>query len=301
MVLPRPRWIQSGSGSWRFLVEPPWLASHLLVGLMVVAMVGLGLWQVHRLEGRRRINAMLAARMAESPVPVDRLISPTTPVAVADRQLDRRVEATGTFDAADQVVVGPETDADGNAAWWLATPLVLADGTVVVVNRGTIPYDAWSPNLAGPGSTRSARADAALAAYPPRRGPVTVSGLLAETQTRTEGLRDPATGALVDLHRLDLGRLADQLPGPVLPVVLDQQPPVADPSGPQPVPAPALGDGPHLTYAIQWFSFTAATVVLYPILLRRRSRRDLRPRQPSGVGSAERRAEARRRARAGVS
>ncbi len=83
---------------WRFLVQPAWIASHLFVAVMVIAMVNLGLWQVRRLEGRRQINAMLAARMAAPPVPIDHLVSPTTPVTTADHQADRRVRATGVFD-----------------------------------------------------------------------------------------------------------------------------------------------------------------------------------------------------------
>jgi cytochrome oxidase assembly protein ShyY1 len=41
---------------------------------------------------------------------------------------------------------------------------------------------------------------------------------------------------------------------------------------PEPVPTPELGDGPHLNYAGQWLIFAALTVMVYPLLLRRRAR-----------------------------
>jgi cytochrome oxidase assembly protein ShyY1 len=36
-----------------------------------------------------------------------------------------------------------------------------------------------------------------------------------------------------------------------------------------PVPPPELGEGPHLSYAVQWFIFTTIAVVGYPLILRR--------------------------------
>ena len=41
---------------------------------------------------------------------------------------------------------------------------------------------------------------------------------------------------------------------------------------PEPVPAPTLDEGPHLSYAVQWFIFTTVAVVGYPLILRRRAR-----------------------------
>jgi cytochrome oxidase assembly protein ShyY1 len=37
----------------------------------------------------------------------------------------------------------------------------------------------------------------------------------------------------------------------------------------QPVPLPDLGEGPHLSYAVQWFIFSVIAVVGYPLVLRR--------------------------------
>jgi cytochrome oxidase assembly protein ShyY1 len=55
-----------------------------------------------------------------------------------------------------------------------------------------------------------------------------------------------------------------------LPVVvqLKTSAPGDDPSL-APIPLPELGDGPHLSYAVQWFLFAAVAAVGYVLLLRR--------------------------------
>jgi cytochrome oxidase assembly protein ShyY1 len=35
------------------------------------------------------------------------------------------------------------------------------------------------------------------------------------------------------------------------------------------VPPPELDEGPHLSYAVQWFIFSAIAIVGYPLVLRR--------------------------------
>ena len=41
---------------------------------------------------------------------------------------------------------------------------------------------------------------------------------------------------------------------------------------PIPVPPPNLNDGPHLSYAFQWFFFTTGTIIAYALILRHRRR-----------------------------
>jgi cytochrome oxidase assembly protein ShyY1 len=49
-----------------------------------------------------------------------------------------------------------------------------------------------------------------------------------------------------------------------------QAPPLGD--LPIPVPRPSLDEGPHLSYAFQWFFFSFATVLVYALILRKRRR-----------------------------
>src|ERR1041385_7044632 len=69
----------------------------LVVLAVVVATicVGLGVWQLQRLKGRRARNAVLAARLALPPLDVDRKLS-------VDSARVRHVTAHGVYDFADE-------------------------------------------------------------------------------------------------------------------------------------------------------------------------------------------------------
>ena len=73
------------------------------------------------------------------------------------------------------------------------------------------------------------------------------------------------------MSRIDLDTVAELLGTDVAErwVQLERQDP---PRGdlPVPVPPPLLDDGPHLSYAFQWFFFSTATVIAYVLILRRR-------------------------------
>ena len=40
---------------------------------------------------------------------------------------------------------------------------------------------------------------------------------------------------------------------------------------PAPVPVPTMDEGPHFSYAVQWFIFSTVAVVGYPLILRKRA------------------------------
>jgi surfeit locus 1 family protein len=174
----------------------------------------------------------------------------------------RRVRVRGTYDAGREVLVRNRA-LDGAPGEWILTPLVTGPGRAVVVNRGWVPFDTKG---------RVVRAEAA-----PPRGPVTVVGLLLPTQRRGRlGPRDPATGTLSELNRPDLDRLRAQLPYEIYPayVELSSQQPAQSQGLPRLIPPPELGEGPHLSYAIQWFSFAAIGLIGWPVLVRRRAGTD---------------------------
>jgi surfeit locus 1 family protein len=176
----------------------------------------------------------------------------------------RRATFTGEFEPADEVLIRSQVH-QAVAGFHVITPLVGEDGTAVLVNRGWVPLDADEVPV--------------LAASPPA-GTVTLTGWVRPTQTRGSlGPVDPATGRLVTLNRVDIERIQDQVSYELEPVylsVLDQ----TEGELPVPAPGPTFDDeGPHLGYAIQWFSFALIGVVGYFFLLRRATRR-------SGSGQA---------------
>lgn len=245
---------------YRFALRPSWIVRHVLVVVLVVVMVNLGFWQLRRLDERKDANALVETRMAEPEAPVAEVLDHDASVADAEDAVYRRVRASGTYDVDDQVIVRARS-LDGRPGAWVLTPLVTAPDVGLVVNRG------WFPTQGVP---HTAPAETA-----PPAGEVTVTGLLSPTQRRGRfGPTDPRTGTLTDLARADIDRIQQQVELDLYPayVTLVSQVPAQAGDLPRPLPSPVLDDGPHLSYAVQWFTFSTIAVVGYPIILRRAAR-----------------------------
>jgi cytochrome oxidase assembly protein ShyY1 len=102
-------------------------------------------------------------------------------------------------------------------------------------------------------------------------------------ERRTGQLTEASDGELVEFQRLDIERIAPQLPGAVEPVTLDlvaSQPPQGDAL--VPVPAPELSAGPHLSYALQWFIFSTCAIAGWFFAVRRSALSAAGRRRPKG-------------------
>ncbi|MEX2626688.1 MAG: SURF1 family protein [Ilumatobacteraceae bacterium] len=265
---------------YRFLFRPRWIAFHLLVVGGIVLMVNLGFWQLDRLEQRRDFNERVVAR---TDLPVERIgellgeandAGDPDPDDPAVRDLAwRRVVATGTYRPDEQFLVVNRSQ-NGRAGVNVATPMTLPDGRALIVNRGFVPLDINPP--APPG------------------GEVNVQGIVRPSQERRTGqLSDPADGTLTEVQRIDIERLEDQIAGSVLPVYVDllESRPAEQPGLPEPVVQPDLSDGPHLSYAVQWFIFAASVVVGWVLAVRysvtKRRRDAAAPADPPPPGDDE--------------
>jgi cytochrome oxidase assembly protein ShyY1 len=244
---------------YAFAREPKWILSHLCVLLLVLVMILLGLWQLDRRQEKKDQNALITARQDEPVAPITDIVSADDPTDVGGDVRFREATATGVYDEDAQVLVRNRSF-DGAPGSWVLTPLVLEDGTAVVVNRGWVPVT--GEQVLSP-----------VAAPPP--GEVEVQGSLQETQTRGSFGPTDASGEVLDtLSRVDLDRLQEQVDEDLFPVSLQLA--TQDPeqgAQPTPVPLPELDEGPHLGYAVQWFTFTLIALIGYPIILRRRARR----------------------------
>lgn len=256
---PAPRYVrQNGAVSklspYGFLRRPRWIAGHLLALMAVVAFVQLGLWQFRRLDERREFNAQLETRTAAGFVPLDDLMSQfgDDPEVLALR----RVRLVGTYVPAEEVIVQARSR-NGVSGHHVATPLLLADGRAVIIDRGWVPIDVEGPPVVGaetPGV------------------PVVVDGLIREPQLKGSfGPTDPPEGVLDRVARVDVPRLQQQSALDLFEfyVELEAQQPQQTAGLPLALKPPDLGEGSHLSYGIQWFIFATVTVVGYPILLRR--------------------------------
>ena len=210
------------------------------------------MWQLRRLDERRVANTVGESRYEAEPV--DAVVL----VAAAGEDVDslshHRATATGTFAPENEVLIRSQVYRE-TAGFDVITPLLTDNGTAVLVNRGWVPLE---------------MDQVPVALAPPPEGVVTVEGWLAPTQERKAlGPADPDTGQLVSMNRVDIGRIQHQVPYPLLPmylVVLGEQ----GSELPVPLAKPTFDDeGPHLAYAIQWFSFLVIGLVGYGFLMKK--------------------------------
>jgi len=224
-----------------------------LVGIALL--IGLGVWQLHRKVWKETLIAAMTARLDRAPQP----LPPPAQWSALTQGADefRRVTFTADFLPGEQALVyapgsALRTDIKGPGHFVFA-PARLADGRIVVVDRGFVP-------LAGKDDA-TARAPAAP------QGPVTIVGYLRWPEQRgmfapaddvkrnTWFVRDPA--AMAAAHHWPT----------VAPFYVDQEAPV--PPGGLPLPGRIVVNLPdnHLQYAITWFGLAGALAGVYGVWL----------------------------------
>lgn len=241
----------------------PALLAAVLALLVAAVCVRLGFWQLDRLEQRRERNAVLRESLALPPLDLDAR-SLEAVRRDPERFRFRRVRLRGEYVRGAEVVLRGRS-LGGRPGVHLLTPLRLA-GTrwAVLVDRGwTASPDALTVDprpLEEPGPRE---VEGILTPFPPgveERRPL-------EQQV---GEREVAS-----IQRLDPAYIQTRLGAPLLPVAYVQQLPGGEPPpGVQRLPLPEMTEGPHLGYAVQWFSFAAIAVGgLLVLAIRARRRR----------------------------
>ncbi len=243
-------------------------ARSLLAGLLVLVVaatcVRLGFWQLDRLAQRRARNAALAAGRALPPLALDSAAAAAVAAGPAP-YLNRRVRVRGVYDPAGDVVLRGRAQ-EGKPGVHLVTPLrIEGSAAAVLVNRGWVP----SPDATALDRRRFAEP-----------GVREVTGFFQEVpRAESRGQPSARAGRDTTFRRLDLATVRARARYPVLPLYVQLLPDSAAPAQapPYPVPAPSLDEGPHLGYAIQWFSFAAIAVVGLGVVA-------LRNRREQGTG-----------------
>lgn len=224
---------------------------HLLFGIAVLVALGasgLGTWQLGRLFDRRDRNRRA---LAVSAADVVDLTVATVPQPVSYR----RVSVSGEYDGGREFVIRGRL-LRGTPGVQIITPLrVPSRDTALLVNRGFVP----TPDAGAPPPGTSSRFV--------EPGAVRIDGVAFDIPDDGDGL-PVATVAGETWGRLDLTNMRARLPYPiwsyyviagvdstktrdhtirgrVLPVRIDP---------------PPLDDGPHLSYAVQWFLIAAAAL-----------------------------------------
>jgi surfeit locus 1 family protein len=207
----------------------------------------LGIWQLQRLSERRARNAALAEQLHTAALPLAQL-----PADSAGAHWRRAIVA-GRYDFDHQIVLSGRTH-DGSPGVQILTPLhPEGGGPAVLVNRGWI----YSPDAAS--------ADLSKWDEPPHAA---VSGYVEDFVHGGRG-RARLPSHPNAFARLDAEELRSAFPFPIAPyyvVALDtlveyraaHELPTTTPVR---LALPAMDDGPHLSYAIQWFTFAVVALV----------------------------------------
>lgn len=253
--------VDSGGGRSR-RVTPAGTAAALLALLVAVVCVRLGFWQLDRMEQRAELNTRLAAAAALPPLE----LSGDSFAAVRARPeayLYRQVVVRGVFDLHGELVLRGRA-LGGRPGVNLITPLHLRGGEgVVLVNRG------WSPS---PDASTIDPAPLRESGTREIRGILQPGGSGEMKEIRIGTGRD----TLRTVQRLDLERLRGAVGGPLLPLLVQQLPDTVAAAAPLTrLPLPEPEPGPHLSYAVQWFSFAAIALLgfLVAVFLSSRRRR----------------------------
>jgi cytochrome oxidase assembly protein ShyY1 len=240
--------------SYGFLRQPRWLALGFLVLLVVPSFFALSRWQLSRLDDRRHLNELVLTHGSQPPAPVTDVMTAGAPLdSVGEAQKWLPVTATGRYDASREVLVR-KRPLEGSNGFWVTTPLVTPDGSVLVVNRGWI--------------AASGGATAVQAAPPPPSGEVTIVGRVQPSESSPAQPGDLPAGQVTDL---DVALVTGGTPGEkVFPGYVELTSSVpAQEGGLRALPLPDLSDGPHLSYAVQWIFFAIVAVTGFVLLIRR--------------------------------
>ena len=228
---------------YRFLLSSRWIGFAVFVVLLAAVCTRLGFWQMHKLDLRLDRNDIISAHFDDAPRSLEDALPPGAEV---DRSTEwTRVTAVGVYDLEHQLTV-KFTTRDGAPGADVVTPLVLADGSAVLVDRGWIATD---NNMAQPDVPE------------PPSGEVTIMGWLRQdngaggnaVRPNNGQIRAISSEALADFVPYELSdgyvNLQEQTPASATPLAAE--------------PKPELGQGPHFFYALQWWFFALLAIVGY--------------------------------------
>jgi surfeit locus 1 family protein len=224
----------------------------ITVVLLAAVAVSLGRWQLRRLAARRASNLIFLAAGARPPMHL-----PADLGSVPQIDSGRRVVARGTFDPDDQIILRGRAQ-DGIPGVQVVTPFVMDSGRAILwVLRGFV---------------RSPDAVTIPDSIPaPTGGELEISGIAYAIPVTTDSGQPLLHNGRTTWNRLDRSVLAHRRAGS-LPVYLLLG---GDSTGPERltrVPPTPVTNGPHLSYAIQWFGIALAIVAFGVIMLWRSGR-----------------------------
>jgi cytochrome oxidase assembly protein ShyY1 len=254
----------------RTLLTPRWLGLLAAALALATTMVFLGLWQLDRYHQRTAINDRIAAGESGAAEPVGSVL-PAAGVPAPEAAQWRRVTATGAYDAAHELLVRGRT-ADGQVGFEVITPLVLDDGSAVLVDRGWVPPSPGGPTVAP-----------AVPAAP--SGTVTVTARVHPTESGA--LDSVVIGGRTEVRRVNIGALGGHLgPYAIHDAYLLAVAGTPGATGAT-IDVAAQNAWQNAAYVVQWWLFAGLTLYGFFYLLRKEHQLGPRPKDPASTTPRE--------------
>ncbi len=219
----------------------------MLAALLMCALTArLGFWQLDRAAQKTALQQALTEQRQK---PVLQLADISTEPAALAQQVHRSVELQGHW-LPEHTVYLDNRQMNGRAGFFALTPLMLADGTAVLVQRGWFARDLLD-------RTR-------IVAPPAPAGPQQVRGRIALSPSRLFEFEGVAGGVIRQNLEVAAFREETQLPLRLLTVVQEDAPGAVPTDGLlRQWAQPSLGVDKHHGYAAQWFALSALTAGLW--------------------------------------
>ena len=221
---------------WKFAMTRRWAGYLALAVIFAVVCSGLGVWQLERRAEALAEVSKIDTNFDSSPITVAEAL-PTLD-AFAESQKWLPVVMTGTYLRTDELLVR-NRPLNINPGFEVLTPLLLADGTVFIVDRGWVPTGQGqdAPDVVPAAPTGQVTVIVRLKAGEPSLAGRSASG----NQIATINLDDIAGRLGGSTYTGAYGLMSSEDPAPV-------ESPIA-------AARPVRDEGPHLSYAFQWFVF----------------------------------------------
>lgn len=236
------------------LFSRKWILLTLLVLVAIGVMLRLGIWQLDRLEQRRVFNRQVSEMRSSEALH----LSQWTGADLLSQEY-RKAIAVGEYDYDHELILGNQAYRDQLGVHLLTPMKITATGEYILVDRGWIPFSDYQNNT--------------LEKYQVNEN-IVAEGLLYGGTDRI-GVRDCLADNISQTQRpllwcVDLSVISTLLPFPIEsayllrePVGIDEPPPVGT------TVQFEISEGPHLGYAVQWFSFALLLLVGYPFFVHR--------------------------------
>jgi len=221
---------------WRFLLSRQWAGYLALTIVFAVVCSGLGMWQLaRRAEAQAEISRVDENFDAEG-IPVTDALPRLDSFDESQKWLP--VELTGTY-LRDEEMLVRNRPLNINPGFEVLTPLLLTNGDVFIVNRGWVP------------TGEDQNAPDAVPAAPD--GEVTVIARLKQGEPALAG-RSASGNQIATINLTEIAeRLGTDTYTGAYGLMKSEDPATTD--RPTAVTRPVRDEGPHLSYAFQWFVF----------------------------------------------